>query len=273
MSSRRAYFQAMQLPVWRLRSEFAHLQQSVVGAEIISSEEVPNAEQVCSQQAAIPAEISLEPELVAPPSLTAVPVVDEAPIDQLVESQTDNWTDLQHQVQQCQACHLSASRTQTVFGVGDQQADWLLIGEAPGAEEDRLGEPFVGRAGQLLTEMIFALGFERSQVYIANILKCRPPENRDPRPDEVEQCIGFLHRQIALIQPKIILAVGRVAAQNLLQTTTTIGKLRGQRHQFGPAKTPLVATYHPSYLLRSPLEKSRVWDDLLFAKSVIRGDS
>jgi len=167
------------------------------------------------------------------------------------------------------ACGLCSSRTQTVFGVGNRQADWLIVGEAPGADEDRQGEPFVGRAGKLLNPMLQAIGLKREQVYIANILKCRPPENRDPAPTEATSCRPFLERQIALIQPRIILAVGRIAAQNLLATDTQIGKLRGRVHHFGAARIPLVVTYHPAYLLRSPREKRKSWDDLRLARRAL----
>ncbi len=180
-----------------------------------------------------------------------------------------DWEELTVAVRECTACGLCASRTQTVFGVGDRLAVWLIIGEAPGADEDRLGEPFVGRAGKLLNPMLLAVGLKREQAYVANILKCRPPENRDPTPVEAAQCRPFLNRQIALIRPRIILAVGRIAAQNLLATDTPIGKLRGQVHRFGPARIPLVVTYHPAYLLRSPREKRKVWDDLRLARSAL----
>jgi uracil-DNA glycosylase len=155
-----------------------------------------------------------------------------------------------------------------VFGAGNRDADWLIIGEAPGADEDRQGEPFVGRAGKLLTEMLFAAGFQRADVYIANILKCRPPANRDPSPDEVACCHAYLQQQIALIQPQLILAVGRIAAHNLLQTDCQLGRLRGKVHHYGDTNIPVIVTYHPAYLLRSPLEKRKVWNDLQFAKVV-----
>ena len=179
------------------------------------------------------------------------------------------WAELEEEVRQCTACGLCASRTQTVFGVGDRQTDWLIVGEAPGADEDRQGEPFVGRAGKLLNPMLQAIGLQREQVYIANILKCRPPENRDPAPVEAASCRPFLERQIALIRPRIILAVGRIAAQTLLDTDTQIGKLRGRVHRFGPARIPLVVTYHPAYLLRSPREKRKSWDDLRLARRAL----
>jgi uracil-DNA glycosylase family 4 len=174
-----------------------------------------------------------------------------------------DWTALKAAVKDCTACGLRAGCTQTVFGVGDESAKWLVIGEAPGAEEDKRGEPFVGRAGLLLNSMLLAIGLKREQVYIANVLKCRPPGNRDPKPEEAELCRPFLERQIALIQPRIILAVGRIAAQNLLHTDTTIGRLRGTVHRLGAV--PLVVTYHPAYLLRSPGEKRKAWVDLKLA--------
>lgn len=172
---------------------------------------------------------------------------------------------LNEQVSTCQQCSLHESRTQTVFGVGNPNADWLVIGEAPGAEEDRQGEPFVGRAGQLLNSMLLAMGLKREQVFIANILKCRPPNNRDPKPEEVVACESYLRKQIELIKPKVILAVGRIAAQNLLKVETPIGKMRGNRYQYPDSELPVFVTYHPAYLLRSPREKRKVWEDLKIA--------
>jgi DNA polymerase len=178
------------------------------------------------------------------------------------------WEELRQRVASCTRCALSTTRTQTVFGVGDTQADWLIVGEAPGAEEDRRGEPFVGRAGQLLNSMLRAVGFAREQVYIANVLKCRPPGNRDPAPREAAECLPYLERQIALLQPKIMLAVGRIAAQNLLKTDAPLARLRRQVHSFGIARVPLVVTYHPAYLLRTPSDKRKAWEDLKFAREV-----
>jgi len=180
----------------------------------------------------------------------------------------DSWDRLAAEVAACTACALHATRTQTVFGVGDRNAEWLVIGEAPGADEDRQGEPFVGRAGGLLNAMLRGIGLRREQVYIANVLKSRPPNNRDPRPEEVASCLPFLLRQIALLRPRIILVVGRIAAQNLLATDTPIGRLRGQLLHFGAERTPLVVTYHPAYLLRSPGEKRKAWEDLKLARRV-----
>ncbi len=181
------------------------------------------------------------------------------------------WQALKAEVAVCTRCSLHVTRTQTVFGVGNERADWLIIGEAPGADEDRKGEPFVGRGGQLLDSMLRAIGVRRGEnAYIANILKSRPPGNRDPKPEEVAACMPYLLRQIALIRPRIILAVGRISAQNLLATDTPIGRLRGRLHHFGELNTPLVVTYHPAYLLRSPGEKRKAWDDLKLARSVLR---
>lgn len=180
------------------------------------------------------------------------------------------WTSLQETVSNCTLCELHKGRTHTVFGVGDSRADWLLIGEAPGAEEDRQGEPFVGRAGQLLNNMIRAIGLDRESVFIANILKCRPPNNRDPRPEEVTCCEPYLRQQIAMIQPKIILALGRVAAQNLLKVSTPIGKMRGQKYVYPGTDIPVLVTYHPAYLLRSPSEKRKSWQDLQMAVKLFR---
>ena len=179
-----------------------------------------------------------------------------------------DWRQLEAVVKACTACRLRAGCTQTVFGVGNRQAEWLVIGEAPGADEDRQGEPFVGRAGQLLNSMLAAIGLKREAVYIANIVKCRPPENRNPAPDEAAACQPFLDRQIALIRPKLILALGRVAAQNLLQTSAPIGQLRGCVHEL--RGIPVVVTYHPAYLLRSPGEKRKAWADLQFAVRTLR---
>lgn len=176
------------------------------------------------------------------------------------------WSELQQQVAACHACGLCETRTQTVFGLGSHRASWMLIGEAPGQNEDLQGEPFVGKAGQLLNEMLRAIGLTRDEVFIANILKCRPPNNRDPQAEEVAACHDFLQQQISLLQPKIILAVGRIAAQNLLKTQQPLAKLRGQQHRL--ENIPLVVVHHPAYLLRTLTEKAKAWDDLQFALSV-----
>lgn len=183
-----------------------------------------------------------------------------------------SWDELVQAVSDCTRCELYTTRTQTVFGVGNQQADIMIIGEAPGADEDRQGEPFVGRAGQLLNEMLRAIGLLRNDVYIANILKCRPPNNRDPKPEEAQQCSEYLYSQIALVNPKIILVVGRIAAHRLLQTDTSLSKLRGRLHVHVETGIPLIVTYHPAYLLRAPTEKRKAWEDLLFVKEIIESN-
>jgi uracil-DNA glycosylase len=177
-----------------------------------------------------------------------------------------DWNTLDATVRGCRACRLWETRTKTVFGTGDRRADLMIIGEAPGADEDSQGEPFVGRAGQLLTLMLAAIGFSREQVYIANVLKCRPPGNRDPKPDEALACQSYLHRQVALIEPRVILSVGRISAQHLLKTETPVGQLRGRWFDYGPARIPLRVTYHPAYLLRSPEQKAKAWEDLTEVK-------
>jgi DNA polymerase len=176
------------------------------------------------------------------------------------------WDALAAGVSACTRCGLHATRTQTVFGVGNRRSELLVVGEAPGADEDRQGEPFVGRAGQLLNSMLRAMRAPRETVYIANVLKCRPPGNRDPAPEEVRCCLPYLQRQIDLLAPRLMLAVGRIAAQSLLATDTPIGKLRGAVHRFGTQGTPLIVTYHPAYLLRSPGEKRKSWTDLRFVQ-------
>lgn len=257
------YLEAMGIQAWRLRKP--------------PSSTIPIAEEQDAEapvQPGLPAraEGAVEETASTASALTVEsnPVVD-AP-RRMDTSQMD-WTQLAEAVARCRLCELHQSRTQTVFGVGNRSADWLVVGEAPGKDEDAQGEPFVGRAGQLLNAMLKAVGLQREQVYIANILKCRPPNNRDPRPEEVVCCEPYLARQIALIQPRIVLAVGRIAAQNLLKTDTPIGQLRGKVHTLGDSGIPVIATYHPAYLLRSPLEKRKAWDDLQLAMTTVRGTS
>jgi DNA polymerase len=192
--------------------------------------------------------------------------VKEAP----AEAPARGWIPLKAAVSGCVKCGLHTTRTRTVFGVGDENADWMLIGEAPGAEEDRLGDPFVGQAGKLLDNMLAAINLSRRKnVYIANVLKCRPPGNRNPTPAEVAQCSPHLLQQIELIQPKLILAMGRFAAQTLLETGASIASLRGRVHRY--AGVPLIVTYHPAYLLRTLEDKAKAWEDLVFAKKIMSG--
>jgi uracil-DNA glycosylase len=236
MDSRRlAYLKALEIDVWERRD--ASARSSVAQAEPASA----------------PAPVATLVPLRAPAS---------APDDASVA--TLGWDELATAVRSCTKCPLHATRTNGVFGVGDRQARWLIIGEAPGADEDKQGEPFVGRAGQLLNSMLKAVGLSREQVFIANILKSRPPNNRDPKPEEVRACIPYLYRQIELVNPTLILCVGRIAAQTLLAVDTPIGKLRGTVHRIA-ANRPMVVTYHPAYLLRSPVEKRKSWADLLLA--------
>ena len=192
--------------------------------------------------------------------------------EEVIRALTPNsgWIPLKSEVSGCVQCGLHKTRNQTVFGVGDEKAEWMLIGEAPGAEEDRLGDPFVGQAGKLLDNMLASIGLARGRnVYIANVLKCRPPGNRNPAPEEVEKCSPYLLRQIELVGPKLIVAMGRFAAQTLLETDASISSLRGRVHRY--AGVPLVVTYHPAYLLRTLEDKAKAWEDLLFARKVLSG--
>ena len=207
-----------------------------------------------------------------PPATKAVESAASAPTVATVPLAGADWASLEQAVADCDLCALHSGRNCSVFGVGDRNADWLFIGEGPGAEEDRRGEPFVGRAGKLLDSMLAALGLSRGDggVYIANIVKCRPPENRDPRPEERDACLPYLRRQIELLRPAVIVVLGRVAAQALLQTETPMAKLRGREAVLPGSEIPLVATYHPAYLLRAPREKAKAWDDLRLARRIMR---
>lgn len=197
-----------------------------------------------------------------------VPKRPSPPAVAAAEPALDPWVALQSCVHDCRRCGLHEGRTRTVFGSGAQQAEWMVVGEAPGAEEDLEGEPFVGQAGQLLTAMLAAIGLARESVFITNVLKCRPPGDRDPKPEEIARCVPYLGQQVALVRPRLILAFGRVAAQTLLGTEAPVGALRGIVHRYGPLNTPVVVTYHPAYLLRSPGEKRKAWEDLKFARQL-----
>lgn len=180
----------------------------------------------------------------------------------LTETGLDSWEDIVASIHQCDSCDLAKNCTQKVPGVGNQQADLMIIGEGPGHEEDIKGEPFVGRSGQLLDKMLQAIGISRSQVFITNIVKCRPPNNRDPHRDEVQACNTFLRAQIKQLSPKVILSVGRISAHSLLQSTTPVGKLIKEIHRLPDSDIPIKVTYHPAYLLRNPSAKSIVWQDM-----------
>ncbi|MFK8027649.1 MAG: uracil-DNA glycosylase family protein [Gammaproteobacteria bacterium] len=249
-SMRHAYLDALGIQQWHLResdgedvAEEVELQQAVIDS--------PVTRKVVSKEIE-----SRETESVSVP-------VANIDLDRISKMDLPS---LELEVRGCDACGLHKTRKQTVFGKGHHKADWLIIGEAPGADEDREGEPFVGRAGQLLTQMLRAIGLAREEVFIANILKCRPPNNRDPKPEEVSMCNAYLNRQIELLEPKIILALGRIAAQSLLQSDVPVGKMRGQLYHIEKNNIPTVVTYHPAYLLRSPKEKRKVWEDLKFAR-------
>ncbi len=181
-----------------------------------------------------------------------------------------SWEDLQTRVSACQLCSLAKTRQHTVFGMGNPQAKLVIVGEAPGATEDQQGLPFVGRAGKLLDAMLQAINLQRSEIFITNILKCRPPNNRDPDPQEVACCTPYLERQLQLLQPRLLLALGRIAAHFLLNSTTTLSRLRGQQFHYGTQRIPLLVTYHPAYLLRSPQDKDKAYQDLLLVRSLLQ---
>jgi uracil-DNA glycosylase family 4 len=231
-AARERYLEALGIPVWRLRTGGASAPAATPGVANVAAPSVLSVTREAAPEAA-------------------------------------DWDELAARVRACTLCGLHRSRTQTVFGVGKRDASLFVIGEAPGADEDRQGEPFVGRAGQLLNAMLRSIGLPRSEVYIANILKCRPPNNRDPEPSEAASCTPYLSRQIELVKPRVLLAVGRISAQWLLQTDTPIGRLRGRALTYGERGTPLVVTYHPAYLLRSPLEKAKAWTDLCLVKDLL----
>ena len=194
-----------------------------------------------------------------------------APVD-VLRGDNPDWPELKQRVRDCTACRLRAGCTQTVFGVGDEKAGWLFVGEGPGADEDAQGEPFVGQAGKLLDNMLMAINLKRgNNVYIANIVKCRPPGNRNPEADEIATCLPYLQRQIALIQPKLIVALGKVASNALLGKDATLASLRGKLHDY--RGIPLIVTYHPAYLLRTPSEKAKAWQDLCFAVRARDGEA
>jgi uracil-DNA glycosylase family 4 len=196
--------------------------------------------------------------------------LDLAEVTVTADNSVPDWELLRATVAACTGCLLHENRTQTVFGVGNLNADWMIIGEAPGAEEDSCGEPFVGRAGKLLDEMLRAVGLDRSTVFMTNILKCRLPNNHDLAGNETEACRGYLERQVELVNPRLILAVGRIAAQALLYSDSPVGQLRGCPHFLNDGQIPLVVTYHPAYLLRNPSQKRKVWEDLCLARKVVQ---
>jgi DNA polymerase len=243
-------------------------EQHAAGGTVASEDEAATTQAATTQAAAAEPASREDPvgKLPAPASPPADPGEALARRQQIMQM---DWSALKASVAQCVACPLHRTRTQTVFGVGDEAADWLFVGEGPGADEDLKGEPFVGQAGRLLDSMLAALSLARGRdVYIANVVKCRPPNNRNPEEGEMSCCEPYLARQIELIRPKLIVALGRVAANHLLQTDATIASLRGRVHAY--RGTPLIVTYHPAYLLRSLQEKAKAWVDLCFARETMQ---
>ena len=305
---RNQYLQTMGVDVWVSRHPPAVAAAATVAAEtaatVAAAAAGPHAAEVAAAHAAAATQAAQSPAAAASAARAAMPDNPSAPTrstarafdsaapqaSDVLPAVTDGadvlpavargagappavttWESLRSEVLACTKCPLHGSRTQGVFGVGSREAQWLVVGEAPGAEEDRRGEPFVGRAGHLLDAMLKAIGLSRgSNVYIANVLKSRPPGNRDPKPEEVAACLPYLMRQIELLRPRVMLAVGRIAAQNLLSTDAPLGRLRGKVHHFGELNTPLIVTYHPAYLLRTPGDKRKAWEDLKFARSVFQ---
>ncbi len=239
-------------PLWKRRDAGG----APADAGTAPAEESPRAAQTTETPVA-------RPQAVAPAAAAAAGATDAAE-ERRQRIAGLPWPELKIMVRDCTACRLRAGCTQTVFGVGDEKAEWLFVGEGPGADEDAQGEPFVGQAGKLLDNMLMAIRLKRGKnVYIANIVKCRPPNNRTPEADEIATCIPYLHRQIALIQPKIIVALGKTAANALLGREATLGSLRGTVHAYNGI--PLIITYHPAYLLRTPQDKAKAWEDLKLA--------
>ncbi|CAJ0701010.1 uracil-DNA glycosylase [Ralstonia holmesii] len=244
---------------WTLRGAEQAALEAVEAAEVAVNEPVAVEVEAASFVAAEPAAARVEPPVMEAPSDSAA--------SRAQRIAAFDWAQLEAAVSNCTSCKLCERRTNTVFGVGDRQAEWMLIGEAPGEQEDKQGEPFVGQAGKLLDSMLRSIGLSREKgVFIANVLKCRPPGNRDPEPDEAAMCDPYLKRQIALVKPRIIVVLGRIAAQNLLQTQTPVGKLRGKVHEV--EGVPVVVTYHPAYLLRTLTDKARAWEDLCLARKI-----
>ncbi|MGX6564681.1 uracil-DNA glycosylase [Cupriavidus necator] len=281
MSRRAQFLEVLGIPTEWVPRERADAQAEAAPEVAVAQAAMPVAEAPVAEVAAVVAAPAAEPAMpvpapVAPPVsrapaapalVPAGPEPGSAQADREAAIASMEWPALDAAVAGCTACGLCQHRTNTVFGVGDRQAEWMLVGEAPGENEDLQGEPFVGQAGKLLDNMLGALGLVRGRnVFIANVLKCRPPGNRNPEPEEVAQCEPFLRRQIALVKPRVIVVLGRFAAQSLLRSTTPIGKLRGTVHSY--EGIPVVVTYHPAYLLRTLTDKARAWEDLCLAREV-----
>ncbi len=274
---RKQYLKRLGIEAWQQRGAADAPADAPVEA-VVAADAVLSVREPVPKPASAPVPSRSAPVAAAKPAPSAPAAVAAKavkPASTLAEVPAD-WAGLRAVVKDCQACKLCATRTQTVFGVGSEQSPLMIVGEGPGADEDASGEPFVGRAGKLLDEMLKAIGRSRVQadpakaVFIANVVKCRPPGNRDPQPDEVDACRRYLDRQIELVQPKLIVALGRIAAQRLLETDEPLSKLRGPLHQYGPTQTRGLVTYHPAYLLRSPREKAKSWEDLKQIERLLR---
>ncbi|SPB16569.1 phage SPO1 DNA polymerase--like protein [Caballeronia novacaledonica] len=265
-------------PVWVRRGavSVASTESAVAAEPAVAVAPVPEAPAPVEMRPA--PKPAAQPDSDVPPldAYDDLPWTDDAPIHiepAVVEAPSDvhtlDWDALADRVANCERCRLCERRTNTVFGVGDREADWMLIGEAPGENEDKQGEPFVGQAGKLLDNMLRALALSRqSNVYIANVIKCRPPGNRNPELDEVARCEPYLQRQVELVKPKVIVAMGRFAAQSLLKNEASIASMRGRVHEY--RGVPVIVTYHPAYLLRSLQDKSKAWADLCLARNTYR---
>ena len=250
---KREFLEAMGVEVYQLRSR---------GSDEMEFEQVNASVEDSPQEAVLEAHIEIDEQK------NQLPVADDAK-----NSFEVDFASLAELANGCTRCQLSRSRTQVVFGSGCETAELMFIGEGPGAQEDQEGLPFVGKAGRLLTSMIAALGFQRDDVYICNVVKCRPPNNRDPHSSEAVSCAPFLRRQIALVQPKVLVALGRVSAQLLLDTEVSLSSLRKQKHKYEDTGIDLVVTYHPAYLLRKPSEKAKSWEDLWYVRQLLEGTS
>lgn len=271
----RAMLAEMGVRVWAPRAEAAAVEPAPAEVPAVSA---PVASPPAETRPSAPPAPATAPRTapaapaVAPVAVPTPPATTER-LRPAAVAQMD-WPALQAAVAGCEACGLCKTRRNTVFGVGDTRTDWMIVGEAPGENEDLQGEPFVGAAGQLLDNMLRAVGRSRSGegtkgAYIANVLKCRPPANRNPQPQEVAQCEPYLARQVALVKPKIIVAMGRFAVQSLLRTEEPIGRLRGRVHRY--EGVPVIVTYHPAYLLRTPVDKAKAWEDLCLAMETAEG--
>ncbi len=280
---RKRYLKALGIETWQTRSAGADV-SAVSPAEPSSAVTSPPRRDTARPQPP-PAAPPRRPAAAAAEGIRPAPAMTETPLAPAAIAAMPradipaDWPGLRAVIKDCHACKLCKTRTNTVFGVGAETSPLMIVGEGPGADEDARGEPFVGRAGKLLDEMLKAIGRSRGEpddrnaVFIANVVKCRPPGNRDPEADEVEACRPYLDRQIELVRPKLIVALGRIAAQRLLDTDAPLSRLRGPIYHYGEARTPVFVTYHPAYLLRSPREKAKSWDDLKKIHRFLQGQA